>query len=466
MTPKTETEVCVLGGGPAGAVIARRLAQLGHDTILIDRSVQPSQPRVESLAPSILPILDSLGLRDCLAAAAFLRETRALIRWSTADVEERSFDAPSSLVVRSRFDARLREAASVAGARVMSKTIARAAARRSGGWTIPVKTPTGPLIIESAFLVDARGKRAGGNVKDQHPRTVAISGIWKHADPSFAQTRIDAGTDEWFWGSPVAEGLYSAAVFVDASRAAGLNSARRADLYRRLVSRSRLLKGLLRGQLTGMLTTRDATGSISQPLIENDFIRVGEAAFSIDPLSSQGIQTAILSAVQGSAAVHTILTGAAAEPAIEFYHTSQQRAASQAARHAAQHHGSRQHSTASSFWRQRSQGVAEPSSKKLADMSSRAPLPARVRVSPALQIIETPVLTGSLVELSPALCHPGLDAPVAYLKGIPLAPLIADVRHMSGSEEIVALWAQRLKPEPAQNMLRWMCAVGIMVPAT
>jgi flavin-dependent dehydrogenase len=44
-------EICVLGGGPAGAIIGRRLAELGHNTVIIDRCL-PAQPhRVESLAP-------------------------------------------------------------------------------------------------------------------------------------------------------------------------------------------------------------------------------------------------------------------------------------------------------------------------------------------------------------------------------------------------------------------------------
>ena len=64
MTAEIACEICVLGGGPAGSILARRLAELGHDTLLVDRTGTNDRPRAELLAPSILPILDSLRLRD------------------------------------------------------------------------------------------------------------------------------------------------------------------------------------------------------------------------------------------------------------------------------------------------------------------------------------------------------------------------------------------------------------------
>ena len=46
------SEICVIGAGPAGSVIARRLAQLGYDMVLVDRGRRENDPRAESLAPS------------------------------------------------------------------------------------------------------------------------------------------------------------------------------------------------------------------------------------------------------------------------------------------------------------------------------------------------------------------------------------------------------------------------------
>ena len=111
MRPDIAAEICVLGGGPAGAVVARRLAELGHDTLLIDRTAGAKPPRAESLAPSILPILESLHLRDDIEAAVFRRERQALLLWGSRFIHEKTFaDAPSLLIERTGFDTLLRPA--------------------------------------------------------------------------------------------------------------------------------------------------------------------------------------------------------------------------------------------------------------------------------------------------------------------------------------------------------------------
>jgi hypothetical protein len=94
----------------------------------------------------------------------------------------------------------------------------------------------------------------------------------------------------------------SATVFVDATRAAGLSGDARKELYQRLLFRSELLSDLSHGAMATPISVRDATSHTASDLIEEDYIRIGEAAFSIDPLSSQGVQSAILSAIHGAAA--------------------------------------------------------------------------------------------------------------------------------------------------------------------
>ena len=168
MTPELAAEICILGGGPAGAVVARRLAELGHDTLLVDRADEDAPARAESLAPSILPILESLQLRAEVEAAAFGREQRALVLWASSAVEQKEFaDAPALLIERTQFDKRLRRAAGRAGVRLMPAAHARAPRRLpSGGWAIPVATPEGATLVTANFLVDARGKRRPGGQED------------------------------------------------------------------------------------------------------------------------------------------------------------------------------------------------------------------------------------------------------------------------------------------------------------
>jgi len=456
-----KVEICVVGGGPAGSIIGRRLAQLGHETVIIDR-FQPTQwHKAESLAPSILSILDSLDLSGALATATVQRERRALVRWESNSIRSKAVEFPSFLIQRSIFDQRLREFAAKAGASVLSPARARTPERiASGGWLISTITPDGTVPITADFLVDARGKRRGALVHQGGPSTVALSAAWKLRDVNFGETRIEAAENEWFWGCALRDRQYLATIFLDPARIAGLCEPERERLYRKLLSGSELLADLLHGEMTSSVIVRDATSRITKELIRHDFIRTGEAAFSIDPLSSQGVQRAILSAIQGGAAVHTIRTGQDSAAAMAFYRDRQYRAARQANLNAMRlYKESRYH--LGRFWTDRHETIdSTPSVVEHYEVPSA--LPCRIRLSKALQIVETPVLSGSVIRPALALTHPRLEQPIAYLGGIALAPLAADLADGLTSEQLLTRWTERMPLQTACYIFRWMWAYGIL----
>jgi flavin-dependent dehydrogenase len=460
MTPDVAAEICILGGGPAGAIMARRLAELGHDTLLVDRTAGDRPPRAESLAPSILPILDSLQLRGDIDGAIFHRERRALLLWESATVEEKSFaTAPSLLVERARLDNLLRQSAVRAGARLIAPASARSPHRVASGWAVPIKASRGSLIIRSTFLVDARGRRLRAGADDGAPRTAAISSTWALRDRPIAETRIEAGADEWYWGSPLPNLRYGATIFLDSARIAGLTTTSRAELYRRLLARSNLLRGLENDEMLEPVSVRDATSSIGRDLIGSDFVRVGEAATAIDPLSSQGIQDAVLSAIQGSAAVHTILSADPA-PALEFYRERRQTAAAHGRRTAARFYQT--HAGRSSFWLRRASAAAAATGGNEQPARAGHSLPSALRISPAVQIIDAPLLCGALIRRARALSHSRLEHPIAYFSGVELAPLF---EHARGTpDQILSGWTRHMPLRTAKNILSWMWAVGILDP--
>ena len=74
-------DVCVIGGGPAGASLARRAAMLGHSVVVIEKAPFPRPQIGESLTGAVLPLLDVLAMRDQVESAGFYRQ-RALKRWN------------------------------------------------------------------------------------------------------------------------------------------------------------------------------------------------------------------------------------------------------------------------------------------------------------------------------------------------------------------------------------------------
>ena len=113
----------VAGGGPAGATIAHQLAGFGYRVVLIEKRRFPRHQIGESLTPSILPLLDFLGVRTQVEQAGFLRMAGHSVCWGSSqprtayyssDHHRRGFQS-----VRADFDLILLNQARQAGVQVM-----------------------------------------------------------------------------------------------------------------------------------------------------------------------------------------------------------------------------------------------------------------------------------------------------------------------------------------------------------
>ena len=65
----TNTDVLIVGAGPAGSTLASLLADRGIETVIVDRARFPRvKPCGETLNPGTLRLLDEIGLLDKVAA--------------------------------------------------------------------------------------------------------------------------------------------------------------------------------------------------------------------------------------------------------------------------------------------------------------------------------------------------------------------------------------------------------------
>lgn len=467
---RLDTEVCVIGGGPAGSALALRLAKLGHDVLVVERQAFPRPHVGESLSPGVWPLLDMLGVAEEVRRAGFLPAREALVRWE--DDAARSVRAREGavglLVDRGRFDALLLSAASAAGVTVLQPAAAQRPERGGRGWEVPVVLPEGRrLRVSARFLADAsgRGTCLGGRKELVSARTLALHGSWRGTRPHGPETRVAAGPDAWYWGAHLPDGTFNAMVFVDPGllRERGVTRATLESFYRAMLEGSGLLESWTEPRLVGPVQACDATCYRDTAPIETDCIKVGEASFSIDPLSSSGVQKALQTALSGAVAVHTLLARPdRASAALRFYTEDQRDSVTRHAAWASGYYGEQRTYPERPFWKRRALASPTLAPLEVQALEGAELLRRRWRLAPEAVWVDTPCIVGELIEPRRALSHPRLARPVAWLDGVELAPLMEGLRDGLTMQQLAQAWAQRVPFRQGVTILGWLYRQGLL----
>jgi len=445
-----ETEVSVIGAGPAGSTVARLLAELGHTVLLVEQSQFPRRRIGESFPPSILRVFDALGLRAAIERAGFLRPTGTIVDWSSDGTGIKPMGAEAGFHVdRGDFDLLLRDMAVRRNVTLLQPARAHRPQRTANGWSIPVHSTSGEMLVHARVLVDASGRRVGPRGS---PRTLAMWAYWRGVAVTGNEARVEAARNSWYWGAPLPNGMFNAAVFMDASSGA-------AARYCEYLSRSTLLRHCLGGVMDGNVHACDATPYSDDDPIGQNHLRVGEASYATDPLSSQGVQHALNSALQGSIAIHTLLVAPQdGDAAIEFYRERQAEAVTKSARIASTIYAREDRFASEPFWSHR----AAQSADTAPALTERGPMPNHLplRLAPGTRLADTPVLSGNRIRRMPALDHPALPRPVAFLGGVALAPLMREVTNGRTADEVARCWP--LVANDSRRVLEWLWQTGLL----
>jgi len=251
------------------------------------------------------------------------------------------------------------------------------------------------------------------------------------------------------------DGAFSAMVFVDLTQYAGkyLARSRLESLYAALLDKSQLLGGLQgQTQMPGVIAHDASTYSDPNP-IDALSIKIGEAAFALDPLSSSGVQKALQTALVGSVVVNTSLAGGSTESAMSFFCDAQRSAVGQHKR------------WSQMFYRETDVFGGRDSAGITAEHEDRPKHLAEgawVRLAKSTQLIKVPCLVGDKVEVRQALMHPRLSRPVAYLGGIYLQPFLDQLGNWHSLKDLRYSW--RNSAEETQNdvLIRWLGRIGLL----
>ena len=310
-----DVDVLVAGGGPAGCATAVTLARLGVETLLVGGSRITHTWSGEGLPPGATELVSSLFGPDILKAPPHQVAYGTRSVWGDDRLVETDFLAnplgTGWLLDRHLFDAQLIASAAHQGARVMAGESVRTLTRPRFRWQIALSNAS---TVRAHWLVDASG-RSGVVLRqlgikrrrlDQQVGQIALLAPSGPTEDDYWGTSVEAVPEGWWYTTPLPGGQRVLAYLTDRDL-----MARPAE--RQTAWRNRLAETLQMQRLAGVLSDSarikvfPADTSRRTRLYGHGWAAVGDAAMTLDPLSSQGIVTGLLMGARVGKAIANVL---------------------------------------------------------------------------------------------------------------------------------------------------------------
>lgn len=427
----SEPHIVVLGAGPAGAATAIGLRRLGYPVTVV--SEWRRFAAVEGVSQRVLEGLRHAGLGGALGLAA-MPATRQ-VRWNGQHLHLNQ----EFLLDRQRFDRALRDDLSRAGVTVIDGRV-REVSQADGH---RVRLEDGQ-VLAAQFLVEARGRQAPlAADRLRGPETVSLLNTWQ-ARPGTPASAVESLEDGWAWMARLEDGRCYWQVTLDAEGLPG--KAALAEYCANRRRQSALVAELFDSQALepAQVHARSSTAILAGDCVGEDWLRVGDAAMAVDPLSGNGIFQSLSSALQAPVVINTLLRRPErAGLARQFHQQRIEQLFLRFARIGRDFYAQEQTRVGQPFWARR-QGWPDAQPLHLAADWQ------------AVRVARQPVLRDGLVDETEVVVTADQPLGVWHVQGVELAPI---VRGLQVGQALSVLIAHQ-PVEQQMRVRRWLTEQG------
>lgn len=329
-TQTGQTDVAIIGAGPAGSLAATLLRRKGWSVTVIERGHFPRFSVGESLLPQCMESLEQAGLLDVVKQADFQAKRGVTIIAGERDKEYNFAECFTPgwtwtwHVVRADFDKLLADEAASLGADIRyGQSIESVDFSRPGQPCLSVSSENNERYkLNARFVCDASGfgrvlPRLLNLEKPANfpPRAALYTHIKDNiVDAGFARDRITLCIDPlrpdiWYWVIPFSRGRCSIGVVGDIDFMEGMAG----DTLTRLkaiLAREPRMAALLANAVYDTEVRESKNYAVAVSTLHGpDYALLGNAAEFIDPVFSSGVTLAMRSAVLASEQIDRQLQG-------------------------------------------------------------------------------------------------------------------------------------------------------------
>ncbi|MHC2148899.1 flavin-dependent monooxygenase QhpG [Pseudomonas sp. 210_17 TE3656] len=426
-----DPRILILGAGPAGAATAIGLRRLGYAVTVV--SEWRRFAAVEGVSQRVLEGLRHAGLGSALHEV--VTPATRQVRWNGQHLQLNQ----EYLLDRQAFDRALRDDLQRAGVSLVEGRV-REVLGEDGH---QVRLDDGQTL-EAEFLVEARGRQAPlAADRLRGPETVSLLNLWQ-GEPGNPASAVESLDDGWAWMARLADGRCYWQITLNAEGLPG--KAALAEYCAERRRRSELVAEMFDAHALApaIVHARSSTAILAGECAGEDWLRVGDAAMAVDPLSGNGIFQSLSSALQAPAVINTLLRcPQRAALARRFHQQRIEQLFLRFARIGRDFYAQEQARAAGLFWACRRQW---PDAQPIHGASDWE----------AVRVERRPVLRDGLVDEADVVVTADQPLGVWHLQGIELAPV---VRGVQDGLELAQVLSDR-STEQQRMVRRWLAEQG------
>ena len=332
-----DSDVVIIGGGPAGSAAAAFLARRHVRVVLLERDTFPRFHIGESLLASVNEVFEAIGASDLIRGAGFPQKWGATFITPDGGVERFADFAISGeipfpqtwQVPRAQFDDLLLRHASACGADVRERHRVLDIAFDDTGVSLTYRREDAPdgtaadvqavplatgalrarVVIDASGRASLLGRRFDLRVDEPDLANVAVfshyAGVPRNDGRRAGDIRVVARSDGgWFWLIPISADLMSVGAVLPQRAFQAQPRLDHHALLQRLIADTPAVARLMAGAERRWPVRIERDFSYGSTRYAGDrWITVGDAGSFLDPVFSSGVAIALESGLEGARAV-------------------------------------------------------------------------------------------------------------------------------------------------------------------